>query len=235
MIPAGRATLEVETAPRERMVLRATARSLQWIDWMYLVRERMESTVTVPGLLPERLFKTTRDGRHRTRVEELLFDRRAGTVTYRRDEQEQASLEVTPGARDALASFYAFRTLDFEGEEVELDITDGKKVVTGIVKVLGRDKIRTPAGTFQTIKIEPRIEGVGGVIKKSSGARLFIWLTDDEWRRPVKVRTRVALGRVTAVLTGFSRGDSKPAGVASAASVQHPRTNLIPRNDTLTP
>ncbi|MDH3746525.1 MAG: DUF3108 domain-containing protein, partial [Acidobacteriota bacterium] len=160
---------------------------------------------------------------------------RAGTVTYRRDEQEQGSLEVTPGARDALASFYAFRTLDFEGEEVELDITDGKKVVTGIVKVLGRDKIRTPAGTFQTIKIEPRIEGVGGVIKKSSGARLFIWLTDDEWRRPVKVRTRVALGRVTAVLTGFSRGDSKPAGVASAASVQHPRTNLIPRNDTLTP
>ncbi|MDH3745835.1 MAG: DUF3108 domain-containing protein, partial [Acidobacteriota bacterium] len=118
MIPAGRATLEVETAPRERMVLRATARSLQWIDWMYLVRERMESTVTVPGLLPERFFKTTRDGRHRTRVEELLFDRRAGTVTYRRDEQEQASLEVTPGARDALASFYAFRTLDFEGEQV---------------------------------------------------------------------------------------------------------------------
>ncbi len=213
-IPAGRASLEVDASGKERVVLRARAHSLKWIDWVYPVREVVESTVTAPAVLSDRLFKTTLEGRHRTRVEEVVFDRAAGTATYTRDGVARDPLAVPPGVRDALASFYAFRTLALdgapgsssEGNRVELQITDGKKAITGTVELLRRDRVRTPAGTFSTVRIEPRIEGIGGVFRKSPGARIFIWLTDDERRRPVKIRTRVALGRVTAELTGWVDG-----------------------------
>lgn len=201
VIPAASASLEVLDVGHGKIKLRALARTTAVVHAIYPVRDQIDSTVSLPDGRVSRYFKTSREGWGRTRRVEVLFDPVVGTSRYFRDEAFQRLLLVPRGVQDPLSSFYAYRTRQapLDGE-VTLDITDGKKLVTGVTAVRGREVVETPAGRFHTVRIEPMIEGIGGVFKKSPGARLFIWLTDDRWRRPVKMQSKVVVGHFTAEL-----------------------------------
>lgn len=208
IIPAAKATLEVERLDQDRVLLRAAARTLPYLDLVYPVRDLVESTVRAAGPRAERYYKNAREGRGEARVEEVLFDLEQGSAQLLNGGEERAPIEVPATVQDPLSSFYAYRTLDLEGDAAaHLEVSDGKKLIEGVVRVVGRETIEVPAGRFDTVIIEPELEGIGGVFKKSPGARIRIWLTDDAWRRPVKLQSEVAVGNFTAVLTAI-REDS---------------------------
>lgn len=201
VITAAQATLEVLDAGQGTIKLRAVARTAAVVDAIYPVRDQIDSTVTLPGGTVARYFKTSKEGWGKSRRVEVLFDPAAGTSRYFKDGEFSRLLLVPPGVQDPLSSFYAYRTREIPlDEDVALDITDGKKLVVGVTSVLGREVVETPAGRFSTVRIEPKIEGIGGIFKKSPGARVFIWLTDDRWRRPVKMQSKVVVGHFTAEL-----------------------------------
>ena len=64
----------------------------------------------------------------------------------------------------------------------------------------GRETVTVDAGTFDCIMIEPMV--VEGGLFKSEGS-IIIWLTDDEVKMPVKVKTKVIIGSIDADLTSF--------------------------------
>jgi hypothetical protein len=64
----------------------------------------------------------------------------------------------------------------------------------------GKETITVDAGTFDCIMIEPMV--VAGGLFKSEGS-IIIWLTDDEVKMPVKVKTKVIIGSIDAVLTSY--------------------------------
>lgn len=202
VIPAARATLEVLAGPNGTVRFRARARTLPYIDTVYPVRNRVESTVLPASLAPLRYFKRAKEGWGDPREVEVLFDPEAGTSRYFRNGELKKELLVPVGVQDPLSCFYAYRLRPLPDDRaVVLDITDGKKLVTGTVRVLGRETVETPAGSFSTVKIEPRIEGIGGIFKKSPGARIFVWLTDDARRMPVRLQSKVIVGSFVAELT----------------------------------
>jgi hypothetical protein len=201
IIPAGVATLEVISTSDGLLKLRAEARTLAYIDAIYPVRDRIESTVQAPDVRVLRYFKRAKEGHGKSQEDDVLFDPGKGVARSFRDGRLRKEILVPPGVQDPLSCFYRYRTLDLPGDEVaRIDITDGKKLVTGTVSVLARESVETPAGTFQTVLVEPRIEGIGGIFRKSPNARIRIWLTDDEWRRPVKLQSEVVVGSFTAEL-----------------------------------
>jgi len=65
------------------------------------------------------------------------------------------------------------------------------------VKVLGRERVDTPAGTFDCVAIEPLLKA-GGIFKNKG--RLVIWMTEDERRMPVLMKSKVAIGSISVVL-----------------------------------
>jgi hypothetical protein len=67
------------------------------------------------------------------------------------------------------------------------------------VQVLKKERIKTVLGEVNTILINPLLKNEG--IFERKGA-IFIWLTDDERRIPVKMKTKVAIGSITATLVG---------------------------------
>jgi hypothetical protein len=71
------------------------------------------------------------------------------------------------------------------------------------VRVLGRQKVKTPAGTFSCVAIEPVLKA-GGIFKNKG--RLVIWLTDDERRMPVLMKSKVAVGSISVVLQEVKPG-----------------------------
>ena len=214
-ITAASATLEVLGGEEGQVLFRATARTVGLADFLYPVRSQIDSTVWIDGFRAERYVKTGTEGRGDDQeVEELSFDLDGGLALLSEDGDQREPVEVPADVKDPFSAFYAFRIGEPSAEGIlELTITDGKRVKTGQVRIVGRERVRTPAGTFDTFKIAPDIEGLGGVFRKSPGATLFIWVTDDEWRRPVMLRSKVSVGSFTARLVSWTHSAGRPGGM----------------------
>ena len=57
-----------------------------------------------------------------------------------------------------------------------------------------------PAGKFDCIIVEPLVKE-GGLFKHEGN--IIVWLTDDELKLPVKVRTKIIIGYVEAKLSTY--------------------------------
>ena len=82
-----------------------------------------------------------------------------------------------------------------------IDVYSGEKVYPLVVTVRKREKISVPAGTFDTLLVEPLIRGPGVFISK--GKKLEVWLTNDSRRMPVRMRSEVMIGHVSAELLSY--------------------------------
>jgi len=202
------AVLEVEAAREGAVVLRATARTRGWIDPVYPVRDLVESTVDVAQLRPLRFHKRTKEGHGRPEVVDVEFDDEARLARYVEEGETREPLPLPDEYQDPLSCIYAYRVLAGGTDgAVSFEVTDGKRVIAGAFREVGRERVRTPAGEFDTVVVEPTIEGLGGVFRKSKKAQLRIWFTDDAWRRPVRFYSEVAVGSFTMELTRLQGGE----------------------------
>ena len=72
-----------------------------------------------------------------------------------------------------------------------------------VVRVIGRERVTVPAGTFDAIVLQPIIK-TKGIFSDKGEAR--IWLTDDASRVMVKMTAKVAFGTLTMSLTSARAG-----------------------------
>lgn len=213
LLGVARAVLEVEAAAGGAVALRATARTHRWVDPVYPVRDLVESTVEAATIRPLRFHKRTKEGHGPARVVDVEFDAAAGVARYLRDGEPREPLPLPERYQDPLSCLYAYRALAPRTTGVvRLEVTDGKRVIGGEFREVGRERLRTPAGTFATVVVEPTIEGLGGVFRKTRKAKLRIWFTDDSRRVPVRFQTEVAVGSFTMELTGFEEAPGSANG-----------------------
>jgi len=59
-------------------------------------------------------------------------------------------------------------------------VTDGKKCISVKATVLKREKIKLASKTYDTYLVEPNIESISNIFKKSKDAKVRIWFTADE-------------------------------------------------------
>lgn len=218
-LPAGQATLEVlplsaiDGAAAYHFKL--TARTTPFIDTIYRVRDQIEGWTDLDLRRSLRYHKDQQEG-DRMRNIVVRFDWRAQTAQYTNFDHRREPIAVQPETLDPLSAFYFTRmAIELrEGASIERPVTDGRKHVRGTARVLRRETVSVPAGTFETVLIEPDLKDVGGVFRKSPGARIFIWMTDDERRIPVKLQSRVVIGRFVGELVSMAntRGEPSPAG-----------------------
>lgn len=205
---AGTAVMEVkkEKAEDGHDVLRfsSTANSIGMVDKFYKVRDVVHSIVDHRTLQSISYDMSSVHGKKK-KLRTLHFDHGKKTVTYSVD-GIKASLEIPENTQDALSSLYFLRTKpDFiEGKTLVVDIHDSGKNWSVEVHVLGREKIKTPAGEFSTVKVKtyPKYEGV--FMHKGE---IFMWFTDDNRRIPVLMKSTITIGSVMATLTDMKLGD----------------------------
>lgn len=204
-IPAADAVLEVLDGGDGQIIFRATAKTVGIVNLLYPVNSQIDSTAEIAGFRAVSYVKSGKEGRGAEEVDEIIFDLEKGLAFRSDDGEAREPVAVPANVYDPFSAFYGFRTskVDEDGI-VELAITDGKKTKVGRVQVVGRERVKTPAGEFDTVKIAPELQDLGGIFKKSPGATLYIWVTDDEWRRPVMLRSKVSVGSFTARLTAWS-------------------------------
>ncbi|MBD3224799.1 MAG: DUF3108 domain-containing protein, partial [Caldithrix sp.] len=128
------------------------------------------------------------------------------SVDYKRYEDDgqtvkkhnQMTVDIPPFARDVLSAFYYIRTQElYVGDPIQLTSHEKDSVYNLEVKIYKREVIEVEAGKFTCLKIEPLLKGEG--IFKQKG-RLLIWLTDDELKIPVQMKSKVIVGSITSEL-----------------------------------
>jgi hypothetical protein len=116
-----------------------------------------------------------------------------------------ATMRTLPEPRDALGGFYYVRSLDLTvGSEITLNYADGKISKPIVIKVLRKEQVTVPAGTFDTIVIEPVLDETEGIFKQEG--RIWIWVTDDENKMPVILKSKIAIGNVEVKLESYTLG-----------------------------
>lgn len=167
-------------------------------DWVFKVRDKYESYIDVEGIFPWRFEQHIREGNY-SRDFSAFFDHRKG-----RAKTSEGEYPIPKNVHDIISAFYFARTIDYSkmkvGDKVELQNFYKDKVHQLDVKYLGKERITVPAGTFDCVIVEPLV--LEGGLFKSEG-NIVIWLSDDNLKVPVKVKTKVVIGSIDAELTAF--------------------------------
>jgi hypothetical protein len=176
-----------------RIVTKAESNS--FVSKFYKVRDRAESYIDAESLYTRRFEKHLREGNYKQDVS-VRYDQEARKAIY---EGGTKKIDVPPRVHDVLSAFYYVRTCPLpEGGVVSIPTHDNEKSYDMVVKVIRRERVEVPAGKFDCVLVEPVLKSEG--IFKSKG-QMLVWLSDDERRIPVQVKSKVPIGSISVVLT----------------------------------
>lgn len=209
-IPAGEVVFEV--LPMENMNgvksyhFMMTARTYPVIDLFYKVRDRIDA-YTDAEMKHSVFYRKKKDGQSKRDII-VNFDWEKKEAQYSNFGKKIAPISILPGSFDPLSIFYAFRVHHLkENTVLKKPVTDGKKCVVGKARVIKREKIRVGTKTYDTYLLEPEIEHIGGVFKKSKNANLKLWVTADNRRFPVRVESQLSVGSFVGELISIEGPD----------------------------
>ena len=197
-IPAGLLQLEIQpmtTIGGQRAFhFVMTAKSNAAVDFFVKIRDRIDAYAD-PDMTHSVYYQKGQNG-ERKRLEVIEFDWQKSKAHYTDSGLRHAPLELIPGSFDPLSAFYFTRIMISEDNpKVELPVIDGKKSFMGNAHVVRRETITLKNGqTYDTYCLEPDMGLFGGVFKESKKPQLYVWVTADEKRIPVQIKSKVKVG-----------------------------------------
>ena len=206
-IVAGTTTMSVakkqEDIPQKALMLFLETRTNKFVSKFYKVRNKIESLIDSEDFSAISFHANLRQGRHK-KDKEIFFDWENKRLTFIKNGKE-GSHDVPQKTFDSLSSFYYLRTRELiPGKDIKINTFSNGKLYNVTVKILKRERIRVKAGDFDTIKVQPLIKH--NDVFKNKGD-IFIWLTDDDKKIPVLIKTKVKIGHVKAELTNLIIGE----------------------------
>lgn len=172
--------------------------SVPAFDPFYKVRDRYETYIDVEGIFPWRFEQHIREGGY-SRDFSAFFDQRKGKA-----KTSEGQYDIPRYVNDIVSAFYLARTFDYSemksGDKIHLQNFYKDKVYPLEVVYHGKERITVEAGTFDCIILEP-LAKEGGLFK--SEGTMLLWVTDDNIKMPVKVKTKVIIGSIDAELTAY--------------------------------
>jgi hypothetical protein len=210
IVSAGEATLQVlpikKVNGNELYHFALTAKTNKFFDNIYKVRDRIDAYTDLQMTHSLYYLKKQREGKTKKNVHvKFYWDKNEAVYNDILKGKKRKPVSLLPGAFDPLSIFYFARSLPMNTNMVlERPVTDGKKCVVGKTTIVKRETITVKAGTFDTFLIEPELKHVGGVFKKSENAKIELWITADEKKIPVKLKSEVVVGSFSAELVSYN-------------------------------
>jgi len=196
-VVAGSSTMSISEIEKingiETYKIITEARSSAFFSAFYKVRDRVESNMDRDGLFSWRFEKHLREGKYRSN-RGVDYDQVNGwAVSNKKD-----SMRIPPCVQDILTSFYYVRTQELVvGKSLFIDNHSDNKLYPLEVKVHKKERVKVRAGEFDCLVVEPILRASG--LFKSKG-RLLVWLSDDERKIPVQLKSKIVIGYITAEL-----------------------------------
>jgi hypothetical protein len=196
-VRVGTGSMEVAGIERVRGVRTwRTVFTVQGGTVFYKVNDRMESWMDMRDLSSLRFIQDLEEGgRERERHFEIFPDREVFTENGG-EEQPSVSNPLDDGS-----FLYFVRTVPLEvGQTYTFNryFRPDRNPVT--IHVERRERVRVPAGTFDAVVIRPVIK-TRGIFSERGQAE--IWLTDDDRRMMVQMKSRLSFGSLNLYLRSY--------------------------------
>jgi len=201
-ITVGFATMEVtgieDMGGRQAYHIITDARSAPFFDNFYKVRDINESWIDVQSLCSVKFEShNSENGMKNDETIKLDQEKRRFEIV-----ETGKKGDIPPWVQDVLSSLYYLRTKNLTvGQELCIDTHSGDTSWPLKVKVLRLETVDVPAGRFICYVVEPAIREGAGLFR--ARGNLQVWLTADEKKIPVMMRSKIAIGYIDASLTGM--------------------------------
>lgn len=203
-INAGNAVMEIDTVVDIRgykcFRVTSTAKSNKFFSTFYRVNDRVLSFIDVEGIYSLWFEKHLREGNFKS-------DR---WISFQQDKNiavnnKQDTVKVPEYVQDVLSAMYYIRTQPLEvGKSLLVDNHTDNKNYPLEVKILRKEKIKVSAGKFECFVVEPLLQEGAGVFQHKG--KLTVWLTDDQYRLPVLMKSKIFVGSISAELERYRVG-----------------------------
>ena len=201
---AGIATVRLERDPRtNQLKIIGDARSSRFVSTLYRVDDHFESLVSLKNFCSLGLTKRINEGkRHREFISEFFPEQHLARWQDRNTALPGAPVHRDQGqipdcVQDVLSTLFYLQTQPLVlGKSIRIPVHDNGKIYNVVVEIQQRETIKTEAGTYQAIRVEPRV--FGGLFKRPG--RMYMWYSDDDAHRLLQLRARIPVGSITAVL-----------------------------------
>lgn len=162
----------------------------------YKVRNRYDSYIDRTDLIPYFYTEDIREASYR----------RNDRVRFYQDQNKVVGKKGTFAGKDKtfdlVSAFYFARSLDLSGVHIGSRFTIpyflDDEVANLDITYVGKERVKTSIGTFDCLKFNPSIKP-GRIFRKDS--KLYLWITDDGNRIPVKAQVEILVGSVTLEIT----------------------------------
>lgn len=203
-VDAGEAVLEVKNTSktvqgRSLLHVVGTGRTLGSFNWVFKVKDRYESYIDQQGVFPWMFVRRVDEGGFIIN-QDYIFKQNEEKVKT----QDKKEFKVPVGIQDMLSSFYYARTIDFSkakiNQEYAMDMFIDDEIFPFKIKYMGIETIKTRKGKFECIKLRPLM--MKGRVWESEES-MTIWITNDQNKIPLVVKTDISVGSVKATLTDW--------------------------------
>lgn len=173
--------------------------------FFYKVNDLYESWIDTASLHSLRFIQDVNEGKYDRRREfEIFPERQVFTQDGGAEEQSVAD------PLDDGSFLYFIRTVPLNvGTTVEFNRYFRPDRNPVRIRVLRKETVKVPAGTFETIVIQPIIKTKGIFADKGEAQ---VWITDDERRMMVQLKSKLSFGSLNLFLTSAQPATSASAG-----------------------
>jgi len=210
LIKAGNSTIEINSTVYQDSIdcveISSLSKTNKFFDKIYKVRDRINSVWDSNENLSYRFSKKLHEGNYRQNRIHYYYPNQNLTVYMKKDKKatkyKTKSFEIPKHTHDILSAFYWARNQELVvGDTLYANITvDGKSYVAGLF-VKNLDTIPTIYGDRECVIIEPMLKGDS--IFKQTG-KILIWLSNDKWKIPMKIESKIVFGSFKAILKEVS-------------------------------
>ncbi len=200
-VSVGEATLELrgfdEIEGRKAHHIYSYAMSKPFFDEFFKVRDINEAWLDGESMSSLKFYSDISQGGW-TKREQIDFDQVEKTyLLYDNGKMQKGS--IPDYVQDVMTALYYVRTMDLKvGQDYTLEAHSGDLSWPLVVKVLRKEKKKTPAGEFNCIVVEPLVRKDAGII--NAQGKMLVWITDDAKKIPVYLKSKIPVGSVNAVL-----------------------------------
>ena len=167
----------------------------------YKVDNTFQSWFRTSDLSSVRFFQDQNEGsRERERRYEIFPDRRTYDATT--DEAGEQASSANP--LDDASFLYFLRTVPLEvGKSYSFNqyYKPDRNPIT--IRVLRKETVKVPAGTFDAVVVQPVIKTKGIF---SEGGKAEVWLSDDDRRLMLQLKSKLSIGSLNLYLTSATAG-----------------------------
>lgn len=188
----------------------AIGRTYSSYEWFFTVNDRYDSWADKNTLLPNYSERSVEEGDYHI-FEKISFNQSARKTAVWRAERRGATEKKTEHStqdcvHDVLSALYFLRNVDFAAQSpgylVPFRIFMDQEEFPLQMRFVGKEPRKKVhgMGRYQTLKFQPDIIA-GNVFK--DGAKMSVWVSDDQNRIPLLIESPVSVGSVKMVLKTY--------------------------------